>query len=132
MATFNKAREEGRRRLQRARRYIWASIHGFCPVQAEFIFQHHGLYFRARHGHWGLAIAGPFGLHASHGVMHEAAIEVSCGLGPGVRYHGLDGWHGSMPTDEAVRAIIVCLRHWLGLRLTVPPGVVIDGGEVQR
>lgn len=127
---MSKAREEGRRRLQRARRYIWASVYGFCPVQAEFIFEHHGIYFRARHGEWGLAIAGPFGLHVAHGVMHNAAIDVSCGLGHGVRYSGLDGWNGWMPTDEAVRAIIVCLRHWLGLRLTVPLDVVIDGREV--
>lgn len=126
MATYSKAREEARRRLQRARRYIWASVGGFCPVQAEFVFEHHGAYFRARHGAWALSIAGPFGLHASHEVMHGAATDVACGFGQGVRYEGPDHWNGWLPTDEAVRTIMPCLRHWLGLRLTAPAGVVIN------
>lgn len=110
---FNKTREQGRRRLQAARPMIRDAICGFCPVQAEFVFDNCGVYFRARHGDWEIGIAGPFGLHLSHAEMHDAAVGVACSFEPGWRDDGFDPWDGYMPGREAEKRIIKSLRRWM-------------------
>lgn len=120
VAGYHKHREELRRQLQAARPRILSSICGVCPVQARFAFVGKCWYFRARFGDWRLAC----------GDTMEAAVEANLDENrPGV-YEGWDNSFGWMPECEVMREIVKCLRHWLGLRLTVPPNVVIDGREV--